>query len=80
MYSRHVRIKVCFYCDFALPVECVAAQEHFWRVSQNSSELLSLISFLHLANFLMKTYTVLITNHATVVWEGIQVGMKHGHL
>jgi hypothetical protein len=49
-------------------------------VSQHGSGPLSLISFLHHCNFLMKTFTMLITNHATVVGEEIQVGMKHVYL
>jgi hypothetical protein len=35
---RHVTVKVQFYCHFALPVACVAAQEHFWPAS-NSIQL-----------------------------------------
>jgi len=40
----------------------------------------SLISFLHRCNFPMKTFTVLITSHAAVVGEEIQVEMKHVYL
>ena len=46
-------------------------------VSQHGSGPLSLISFLHRCSFLMKTFMVLITNHAAVFGEEIQVEMKH---
>jgi len=49
-------------------------------VNQHGSGPLSLISFLHCCNFLMKTFTMLITNHAAVVGEEIEVGMKHVYL
>jgi hypothetical protein len=49
-------------------------------VSQHGSGPLSLISFPHGCNFLMKTFTVLITKYAAVVGEEIQVGVKHVYL
>jgi hypothetical protein len=49
-------------------------------VSQHGSGPLSLILFFHHCNFLMKTFTMLITNHATVDGEEIKMGLKHVYL
>ena len=68
-------------CDFACltPVYLLRSisDERPTVVSQHGNGPLSLISFLHRCNFLMKMFTVLITNDAAVVGEEIQVGMKH---
>ena len=50
------------------------AVDHF---SQHGSGPLSLMSFPRRCSFLMKTLTVLITSHAAVVGEEVQVGTKH---
>jgi hypothetical protein len=49
-------------------------------VSQHGIGPLCLTHFPHRCNFLMKTFTVLITKNTAVVGEEIQVGMKHAYL
>ena len=71
-------------CDFAFPVACVAAQEHFWWASNSSQPKWKWTTFLDIVSPLLQfpheKFTVLITNHAAVVEEEIQVGMKHVYL
>jgi len=64
-----------------LPVACVDAQEHFWRASNSSQPTLKWTTFRDIVSLSLQfpddKFTVLITNHAAVVGEEIQVGMKH---
>jgi len=64
-----------------LNVACVAAQEHFWRASDSSQPTWKWNTFPDIVSpsllFPDEKFTVLITKHAAVVGEDIQVGMKH---
>jgi len=61
-----------------LPVACVAAQEHFWRVSNSSQPTWKWATFPDILSSLLQLPDENVHRvNAAAVGEEIQVGMKH---